>query len=77
MFELVGGAIADDGVPAVEVKVGVEVMSDFEPGLFEGGKRGARGLQPGFERAPTGFGLGVVVGDAAAAWRCQRWVLGS
>ena len=62
MFELVGEAVADGGVPAVEVKGDVEVMGDFEPGLFEDGKRGARGQQLGFERIPTGFGLGVVVG---------------
>ena len=79
LFELVGEAITESGVPAVEVEVGVEAVGDFEAGFFGGGKGGTRGQQFGFEGAPTGFGLGVVgaavagqgpgIGDALAAGR--------
>ena len=51
----------------VKAEVGVEVVGDFQAGLFERGKGGVEGQQLGFERAPAGFGLGVVVRVAGPA----------
>ena len=42
-------------------------MGHFQAGFFERSKGGAVGQQFGFERAPTGFGLRVVVGVAGSA----------
>ena len=51
----------------VQIEVGVEVVGHFQAGFFERGKGGTGGQQLGFERAPAGFGLGVVVGIAGPA----------
>ena len=51
----------------VEVEVGVEIMNHFQASYFERSKGSTVGQQFGFERAPTGFGLGVVVGVARPA----------
>ncbi|OGX90989.1 hypothetical protein BEN49_05775 [Hymenobacter coccineus] len=71
-FELVGRTMAKGRVPPVEVEVGVEVAGSFQSGPFEAGKRAAVRQQFGFERAPTGFGRGIVVGVArpAVAGQC-------
>ena len=62
LFKLVRGAVAQGVVAAVEVKVSVGVVGHFQPGFFERGEGRAVGQRFDFERAPTGFGLGVVAG---------------
>lgn len=42
-FKVVRRAGAKGGVAAVEVEVSIEVMSHFQPGFFEQGKRGRKG----------------------------------
>ena len=69
-------AVAQGGVAAVEVEVGVKVVSDFHAGFFETGKGPALGQQFGFERTPAGFGLRVVVGVARPAEAGQPARLG-
>ena len=54
------GAIAECGVAAVEVEIGVEVISYFQSGYFQAGKRAAARQQLGFERILASFGLRVV-----------------
>lgn len=61
VFKLVQRAVTRNGVAAVEVEVGVEVMSDIQASFFEGGKNATIVQQLGFERAPAGFGLRVVI----------------
>jgi len=51
----------------VKLEVGVEVVSDLQSGFFEAGKRAAMREQFGFERAPAGLGLGVIIGVARPA----------
>lgn len=60
-------AVAESRVAAVKVEVSVEVVGDLQTGLFEAGKRAAVGEQFGFERAPAGLGLGIIVGIAQPA----------
>ena len=67
LFKLVGRAVAQGRVAAVEVEVGVQVVRHFQAGFFEGGERRAGGQQLGFECTPTGFGLGVVIRSAGPA----------
>ena len=43
MFKLVGRAVAQGGVPAVQVEIGVEVMGHFQLGLFQRSKGTATG----------------------------------
>jgi hypothetical protein len=54
-------------VATVEVEVGVEVVGHLQAGLFETGKRATVRQQFGFERAPTGLGLGIIIGIARPA----------
>jgi hypothetical protein len=61
-FKLVGQAVAQGGVPPVEVEVGVEVVGDLQTGLVEASKAAAAEQQFGFERAPTRLGLGLIIG---------------
>ena len=63
-FKLVGRAVAERRVAAVEVEVGVEVKGHLQPSLFQAGKRATVGQQLRFERAPARLGLGIVVGVA-------------
>lgn len=60
-------AVAQSRVAAVQVEVGIEVMGDLQPGFIQGSKGAAAGQAFGSERAPAGFGLGVVVGIAGTA----------
>ncbi len=60
-------AVAQSGVVTVEVEVGVEVVGHFQAGFFQRSKGAAAGQQLGFERAPAGFSLRVVVGVARPA----------
>ena len=46
----------------VEVEVGIQVPGDFQPGFFQRGKGAAAAQRFGFERAPAGFGLGIIIG---------------
>lgn len=63
-FKLVGRAVAERGVSAVEIEIGVEIVGHFQPGFLQAGKRAPMGQQLGFEGAPSRFGLRVVVGIA-------------
>jgi hypothetical protein len=65
-------AVAQGRVAAVEVEVGIEVVGDLQAGLFEAGKRAAVRQQFGFERAPAGLGLRVIIGVARPAIASQR-----
>ena len=38
VFKLVGRAVAQGGVEAVQIEVGVEVVRPFQPGFFEAGE---------------------------------------
>ena len=58
MFELVGRAVAEGRVAALEVEVGVKVVSYFQAGFFEGGKSSAVGQQFGFDGALARLRLG-------------------
>jgi hypothetical protein len=59
-------------VAAVKVEVGVEIVGHFKLGLLHVGKRAAVRQQFGFERAPPGLGLGIIVRVAwpAIAGQC-------
>jgi len=61
-FNQVGRAVIKRRVSAVEVEVGIEVVSHFQPGFFQASKGSAVGQQLGFQGAPAR--LGVVVGVA-------------
>ncbi len=47
-----GRAVAQGGVSAVEVEVGVEIISYFQSGLFQAGEGASVRQQLGFEGAP-------------------------
>ena len=67
-----GRTVAERGVATVEVKVDVEVPGYFQAGFFQGGEGDVAGQEFGFERAPAGFRLGIVIGIAGSAKAGQR-----
>ena len=67
-----GRAVAQGGVTAVEVEVGVEVIGHFQPGFFQAGKLPAVGQQLRFQGAPARFSMRVVVGIARLGVAGQR-----
>jgi hypothetical protein len=54
--------VAERGMAAVEVEIGVEVVGHLQSGFFEAGKRAAMRQRFGFECAPPVLSLGVIVG---------------
>jgi hypothetical protein len=75
IFEVVGGKIAERGMPPLGVVVG-DVVADFELG-FGQAEEAAVVEQFGFEAAPKRFGVGVVVAVAAPAHALLRAVFGN
>ena len=53
LFKSMGREVPRGGVAPVEVEIGIEVVSHFQAGLFQRGKRAAVGQQLGFEGAPS------------------------
>ena len=57
---MMGRAVAQSGVAAAEVGIGVAIMGHFQTGFFKESKRINMAQQLDFERTPAGFALGVV-----------------
>jgi hypothetical protein len=65
-------AIAERRLAAVQLKIGIEVVSHFQAGFCQAGKSPAVGQQLGFQGAPAHFRLRVVVGIAWPGVAGQR-----